>query len=552
MPEGLCGPPGPSWGPRRACRTLGPLLTAPVGVPVGLLAAAVPRPEWQASERRQRQRAQARQRRRAAKRADREGADPRSPALAVSLGGDLASWRIGDLIVPPAGQLGLAWLLIGAPGVGKSTAQTRLAYLAGRERRHLVVIDAKGGHDGLAREVVAAYLAGWPGARVRSFPQERLDIWRGEPQAIVNRLVEVWDWTAESAYYREVAMTALRLAVAQPGPPIGSGADLMARLDPRTLTRAWEHDDLIRGLVQDLAKGNDLAGVHVRIGNLVAALAGRLDGSASWEDADCWVVTVPAMVASRDADAALRVLLADYAHFTMARKRPGQPSLLMVDEFAAIAGGRRVAIDLLERGRGAASGVALSGQSAASLGTEEERARLFAAANAALMFRTPQPAELAGLAGSERVAEAAWQVEAGELTGRATITERHRARVDQDQARQLPVGEAELIVAGWRERIRIIPTTAPAVDAARQLLAGKDRPLPAAAAPGNPAPGRGPADAVAGRRVPGPVPPRQGSAPTAPPDGALDPPGPGRVRRHRPPGAGGSGPASDRGSPEKA
>jgi hypothetical protein len=80
-------------------------------------------------------------------------------------------------------------------------------------------------------------------------------------------------------------------------------------------------------------------------------------------------------------------------------------SLLMVDEFSAIAGGRRSAIDLLERGRGARAGVVLAGQSAVALGSEEERARLLAAASAILLFRTPQPSELAALAGTERVAE---------------------------------------------------------------------------------------------------------------------------------------------------
>jgi hypothetical protein len=348
-------------------------------------------------------------------------------------------------------------------------------------------------------------LASPPYARIRLFPQERLDIWRGGPQAVVNRLVEVWDWSAESAYWREVAMTALRLALGQPGPPCRSGDELVARLDPSRLARAWEHDPLILGLVQKLAKGDDLPGVHIRVSNLVAALGGALDGEASWEDADCWIVTVPAMVASRDADAALRVLLADYAHFTMTRKG-GRPSHLMVDEFAAIGGGRRSAIDLLERGRGARSGVTLSGQSSAALGTEEERARLMAAASAVLLFRTPQPAELATLAGSERVAEGAWQVDGEDLTGRSTVTVRARARVDQDRVRQLPTGEADLIVRGQVERIRVIRTAIPesAAAQAQQLVAASDAP----------------AQAVATRPVPTPPPPA----------------GP-RVRQHRPPPA---------------
>ena len=58
----------------------------------------------------------------------------------------------------------------------------------------------------------------------------------------------------------------------------------------------------------------------------------------------------------------------------------------------------------------------------------------------------PQPSELAALADTERMAEGAWQVDGEELTGCSTVTMRARARVDQDQVRQLPTGEADLIV----------------------------------------------------------------------------------------------------------
>jgi hypothetical protein len=538
----------PSWallGPVAAWFGSWALLTAPLGMSAGLVAAAIPpttsaipAPEWEAKQQRAARRLEDKTRKRATKRADREGANLRSGALAVSLGGMVASWRIGDLIVPPEGQLGLAWLLIGAPGTGKSTAQHRLAWLAGLERRHLTVIDAKGGHDGLARDIVAAYLAAWPQARVRLFPQERLDIWRGDPQAVVNRLVEVWDWTAESSYWREAAMTALRLALGQPGPPCRSGAELVARLDPAALERAWEHAPAELGLIRRMSQGrnNELAGVHIRVGNLVAALGGALDGDASWEDADCWVVTVPAMVASRDADSALRVLLSDYGHFTMARKG-GRPSLLIVDEFSAIAGGRRLAIDLLERGRGAGAGVVLAAQSSVALGDESERARLMAAASCILLFRSPQPAELAALAGTERVAEGAWQIDGDDLTGRATITTRARARVDQDQVRQLPTGEADLIVRGLAERVRIIRTQ---ILASTATVARGLTELCATA----------PARALDVRGIPGPTPDPQGQAAPPSPPATLDRPATGRVRRYQPPPAGGDNPPDDRANQE--
>ena len=92
---------------------------AAVTVPAGIVAATIPprqdvavRPEWVEAERRQRARAEARTRRRVNRQVEREGADPRSEILAVSLGGDLHRWRIGNLVIPPPGQLDLAMLLL--------------------------------------------------------------------------------------------------------------------------------------------------------------------------------------------------------------------------------------------------------------------------------------------------------------------------------------------------------------------------------------------------------------------------------------------------------
>lgn len=152
------------------------------------------------------------------------------------------------------------------------------------------------------------------------------------------------------------------------------------------------------------------------------------------------------MVATLDADACLRVLLADVGHFTMARKPPGAPSLLIVDIFSASRAAAAPPSTLLGRGRGAGTGVILASQSPAALGEEDERP----AAGRRLggdRIPQPQPAELAALAGSERVAEAAWQADAGDLTGRSTITICARARADQDQVRGAPIGIAHIIAA---------------------------------------------------------------------------------------------------------
>jgi hypothetical protein len=104
----------------------------------------------------------------------------------------------------------------------------------------------------------------------------------------------------------------------------------------------------------------------------------------------------------------------------------------------------------------------LSAQSAAGLGSDSERERLIAASSAVIAFRSPMPAELAALAGSERVAEGAWSFDATEREpGRVTVTERHRARLDQDQVRSARVGEARIIAGG-----RLV-SAGPAIPAAR-------------------------------------------------------------------------------------
>jgi hypothetical protein len=526
----------------------------PVGVPVGMAAAAVNqphpaddlRPEWREAERRRRRRAEARGRRRAR----RLTASPRviaSDALAVALepAVSLPEWRRGRLIVPPPGQLGLTTLLVGGPGVGKTTAAERIAELAARERRHLTLIDGKG-TDGLAAQLAAVVLSVWPDARVRSFPEDPVDLWRGTPQQLANRLVACWSFSQEAEFYEQAAMLGLRLALTAPGPAVRSTAELVTRLEPSWLERAWQGHTGALSLIRGPMKAR-LGDVALRASNLAASLGLRWDGDWWLDDVDVALFTVPTLDNVKDSDAAMRVLIAAYGQY-LTRRSDRRPSLLLFDEFSALQGGRPLAISLVERSRSAGSGVLLSAQSAAGLGDERERERLIAAANAVVLFRSAMPAQLAQLAGSERVAEAAWQLDGEDLTGRSTVTMRARGRVDQDRVRALRTGEAEIIAAGRVERARIIRATIPEATRTRalELVAGQGRPRPAGAIGGNPAPPDGPAGAVDERGLPGHDHGRQGQAPAGRPAAGLDPPVPGRVRRHRPPRVGEDHPPDDR------
>ena len=144
----------------------------------------------------------------------------------------------------------------------------------------------------------------------------------------------------------------------------------MARMDPELLVRLYEHDPDRRREAESLV-GRDQAravkGAIGRFANFFAATAGGFDaGPAGWsfEDVDFAYLRAPYLAGRQDADAAMRLLLEDFAHYATLRKpRRGEDATLVFDEFSAIAGGREAAIQLVERVRDAGCALYLSAQS---------------------------------------------------------------------------------------------------------------------------------------------------------------------------------------------
>jgi hypothetical protein len=340
--------------------------------------------------------------------------------LGVSLGGDLQSWQSGRYVVLPDHAARLPRLVLGRPGQGKSVYLCREAFLAGVAHRQAIVLDGKGDAE-FAAAVVDAYVTGWqltePGTypSVHLFPDEPLSVWEGSPAEQVNMLLGTWAWSLESQWYKEVCVLALRLACAQPGPPVAGMRELVARLDPAALGRAWSGHPLETGLIRGGLK-DDLPGVHVRMANLAAAAGGLLDGTRAIGAADLTVISLPTMANRGDSESIFRILMADIARW--AARKGQRPALVMVDEFSAINGAREQAIDLLERGRSALVPVILAGQSYRSLGDEDTRDRLVSSADALVLFGSATPDELVRLAGTVLETEAVYAVENGVWGGR--------------------------------------------------------------------------------------------------------------------------------------
>jgi hypothetical protein len=389
---------------------------------------------------------------------------------------------------------GRSRLIAGTSGAGKTTDIEREALIAARDGRKFFLIDGKGTDPGLVERALAGYLAGNPYPRVGLWPELPMDGWRGSPAALHNRLMAMLGWS--EPYYKDVASLLLRLALEVPGEdgPIRCSQQLLARMDPELLVRVYEHDpDRLRD-AQSLV-GRDQAravkGAITRFANFFAAVGGGFDageGGWSFEDVDFAYFRAPYLAQRDDADACMRFLLEDFAHYATLRKpRRGEDATLVFDEFSAIAGGREAAIQLTERVRDAGCALYLSAQSADGLGDEAQQRRLVGACSGGLLLHAmPNPDSLLRAAGVIKVVEQTWRLDSAGPTGNSSARIGERPRIEATRVQQAREGEAWLIARGRYEHLMVARTAIPQLyrDRARGIVALARSLRPAASIPG--------------------------------------------------------------------
>jgi hypothetical protein len=237
----------------------------------------------------------------------------------------------------------------------------------------------------------------------------------------------------------------------------------MARMEPELLVRLYEHDPDRRREAASLV-GRDQAravkGAVGRFANFFAAVQGGFDaGQQGWsfEQVDFAYFRAPYLAGREDADACMRLLLEDFAHYATLRKpRRGEDAVLVFDEFSAIAGGREAAIQLTERVRDAGCAVYLSAQSADGLGDEAQQRRLVGACSGGLLLHAmPNPEGLLAAAGVVKVIEQTWRLDTAGPTGNSSARIGERPRIEAGQVQQAREGEAWLVARGRYEHLMV-------------------------------------------------------------------------------------------------
>lgn len=375
--------------------------------------------------------------------------------LGYKLGGDDLLPTRRRRVALPFARLEHHLVVAGATGSGKTETVLRLAYsLAATSGWTIVYVDGKG--DPQTRDRFEALMA-HAGRGVALFPEQRYDGWRGSPEEVANRLLQLIDFAEQGGgtYYRDLAVSAVRLACCTPvGPPTSSG-ELLKRLSQRMLTHLHAGQP---GAAQVTSmRSEDIDAIRARYAAFFTTVGDALDGPLNFDEIDSAYFLLDGLRLKYEAGYLARFLVEEFTQWAVGRKPREQRVLLVVDEFSAIAQASQALVHVVERARGFGVSAVLCPQVAEGMGGDEAAARIIGSAQTILLHATAIPSQLVDVAGTRRVYEFAHQLDGDATTGLGSARLQHQYRVDLDEVRRLGVGQCFAISRGLAMKLQIVP-----------------------------------------------------------------------------------------------
>ncbi len=418
---------------------------------------------------------------------------PLREPLGECLGGDLYGWIYGNELCIPPEEFARHMVVLGEPGYGKTITLLRLASMALRYGMQVVYIDLKGSTKTAAQFVAVTHLLGV--RRIKVYPREPYDGWRGDPKTLYNRLMQMVD-AATHPFYRKLTSSLVSLAVNAPGGPPKSSKEFLRRLDTDWLYRAYagkafENAHARRKVAKLVPHIDDLS---LTFDGFFDGIAGALDGRWAFEDGDAIYIGLDGDAHKEQAALMGRYLLEDCAHYARYRKGP-RHALLVLDEFGVLESPN--ATDLYERVREPGMSVCASAQSYEGLGPE--RKKVVAASSIKILHRCGDPEELVKYAGEREVPafshilaedeEDVFPPIGGEYDPkrRTTVRMERQYAMPVEAVQQLGVGRVGLITGGLGAWCQVYPLAIPD-DLLRSSLAHVAKPQVVSPPPSAPAP----------------------------------------------------------------
>ncbi len=461
---------------------------------------------------------------------------PPAEPLGISLGGDLYEWLRGGQLCLPLEEMWRHGTVVGEPGYGKTTTLLRLATIAVRYGMQVIFLDLKGSKKTAAQFVAAMRLSGV--GRIAVYPKLAYDGWRGDANALYNRLMAMID-PGTHPYYRRITSALVSLAVHAPGGPPRSSQEFLARLDERWLKYAyagkmhWYAQRKIKKLSKHIYE------TSLTYDGFFDGAAGGLDGAFAYEDADAIYIGLDGDALKEQAVTMARYLLEDAAHYAKHRKAPGVRALCLIDEFGAL--GISNVAGLYEHMREAGLSMWASAQSYQGLGSERDS--VLAASSIKILHRCGDPEELVKFSGQrevpafsqvlddERDARPLPDEPARPPSRRTSVHMQRQYAVPIEDVQQLALGTIALITGGLHVWVQVYPVALPE-DLLRMATAFVSAPPEEPSAPIVPPPTQA-APKKAPRRTSAQARGKDESQEAKPPEPAP-PPSPPQANRHRP------------------
>jgi hypothetical protein len=392
---------------------------------------------------------------------------PPTEPLGTFLSGDLYEWLRGGQLCLPLEEMWRHGTVVGEPGYGKTMTFLRLATIAAHYGMQVILLDLKASKKTAAQFVAAMRLIGV--GRIAVYPQQAYDGWRGDANALYNRLMAMID-PGTHPYYRRITSALVSLAVHAPVGPPHSSQEFLARLDEKWLTYAyagrvhWYAQRKIKKLSEHIYDTSLL------YDGFFDGVAGGLDGAIAYEDADAIYLGLDGDALKEQAVNMARYLLEDAAHYVKHRKAPGVRTLCIIDEFGAL--GISNVVGLYEHMREAGLSMWASAQSYAGLGSERDN--VLAASSIKILHRCGDPEELVKYAGQREVPAFSQVIEeerdvrpvladepARAPSRRTTVHMQRQYAVPIEDVQQLALGAIALITGGLHAWVQVYPVLLP-------------------------------------------------------------------------------------------
>lgn len=366
----------------------------------------------------------------------------------------------GDFIVMPTDIEDKSSVIIGESGSGKSELILRMIQEAAERGVKIALLDLKAaqpeGETTFADDIIAVYQAANPLAVCKQFPDEPYDIWRGSPKVLKDRFIKVQEFS--EPFYKAVAKMILRLSLSIE--KVTCGEDLLRRFDVEWLKEKIPNPTASQRLAMRYLKAKEdfLIGAFARYEDFFSSFEQSFDGSWAFEDVDCAVFSMPSLIDKEDADAAARVLIADYCHYAAGRKNKTDKSWLIIDEFSAISGASELVRDLAERLRQYGCKVLVTAQSWAALGVDaEERKKLINSLSGGLFaMRHGDPLSFCHLVGQTEGVRQTIQLGKDGMKGSGTIEEVEKGILDASYVKKAETGECFALHRGTLTHFQVL------------------------------------------------------------------------------------------------